>query len=249
MKINVLIFSLFVLFISEGRAFEPCSLKVVVDCFSGRPNPFFIIKDSNDLESISQNLLSILADSTSLIDTPVTYQSKLAYRGLKIKNYNVNNIPAEFQLFAGVLEIGNNDTAKYYKDTGSNFEGLLICLGLDIGFIYPDNIVTKDTGVIPINKRASCASSSSIISFINNNTALASGLTMHISGMRMYVSGIKALSTSATVSLFNITGKRMAVRRIQKDLSFDISDLSKGLYCVRLGITTDFLTTKFVIMR
>jgi hypothetical protein len=53
-----LFLGLFILFISEIHAVELCSLTVQVDVFSGRPNPYFIITDTNDLRSISENILS-----------------------------------------------------------------------------------------------------------------------------------------------------------------------------------------------
>ena len=112
MKKNGLFLGLFILFVAEMNAAELCSLTVQVNVFSGRPNPYFVIKDTNDLRSISEKIVSITSAPDFLIDTPVSYIPYLGYRGLNVINDNVNNIPREFKLFSGILQIGTTDTAK-----------------------------------------------------------------------------------------------------------------------------------------
>jgi hypothetical protein len=242
-----LFLGLFILFISEMHAVELCSLTVQVNVFSGRPNPYFIIKDTNDLRSISEKIVSITSDSNFLIDTPVAYIPKLGYRGLRIMNNNVINIPREFRLFSGILQIGATDTAKYYSDTGSALEIKVICSGLNVGFIYPDNYPTNDTGIIPINKRQSCSSSLAVISGPNHNTSFSSGITAHTVGARIYVSGAKSLLSSSTLSLFDVTGKRMAIQQNQEECSFDIARLPTGVYFIRAESAKGIQTAKVII--
>jgi hypothetical protein len=241
-----LFLGLFILFVSEMHALELCSLTVQVNVFSGRPNPYFVIKDTNDLRSISDKIVSVTGDTNFLIDTPVAYIPKLGYRGLRVINSNGNNIPREFRLFSGILQIGTTDTAKYYSDTGSALEIKLICLGLNVGFIYPDNYPTNDTGIIPIDKRQSCSSSLAVISGPNHNTSFSSGITVHTLGARIYVSGARSLLSSSTLSLFDITGKRVALQPNQEACSFDIARLPTGVYFVRLESAKGIQTAKVI---
>jgi hypothetical protein len=242
-----LFLGLLVLFVSEMHAAGLCSLTVEVDVFSGRGNPHFIISDTNDLRSISEKILLITNDSNFLIDTPVSYPLLLGYRGLRIINNNVNNIPGKFQLFSGILQIGTKETAEYYKDTGSTLEIKLICLGLNAGFIYQDNYPTNDTDIIPINKRQSCSSSPAEISGLNHNTSFSSGITVHTLGGRIYVCGAKSLLSSSTLSLFDITGKRVVIQQNHEECSFDISRLSNGAYFIRLESAKCIQTAKVII--
>ena len=242
-----LFLGLFILFVSEMHAVELCSLTVQVNVFSGRANPYFVIKDTNDLRSISEKILSITSDPDFLIDTPVSYIPYLGYRGLRINNNNVNNIPREFRLFSGILQIGTTDTAKYYYDTGSALEIKLICLGLNVGFIYQDNYPTNDTDIIPINKRQSCSSSLAVISGPNHHTSFSSGITVHTVGARIYVSGAKSLLSSSTLSLFDVTGKRVALQQNQEECSFDIARLSTGVYFIRAESAKGIQTAKVII--
>jgi hypothetical protein len=242
-----LFLGLLTLFITEIHAVELCSLTVQVNVFSGRPNPYFIINDTNDLRSISEKIVSITSDANFLIDTPVAYIPKLGYRGLRITKNNGSNIPREFQLFSGILQIGTTDTAKYYSDTGSALEIKLICLGLNAGFIYPDNYPTNDTGIIPIDKRQSCSSPLAILSVANNKTLFSSGITVHTLGARIYVSGAKSLLSSSTLSLFDASGERVAIQQNQGECSFDISRLSNGVYFIRFESAKGIQTAKVII--
>jgi hypothetical protein len=242
-----LFLALLILFASEMNAAELCSLTVQVDVFSGRPNPYFIITDTNDLKSISQNISSITSDPNFLIDTPVSYVPHLGYRGLRVSRNSVAGIPSDFRLFTGILQIGATGTAIYYRDTGSALEIKLICLGLNVGFIYPDNYPTNDTGIIPINKRQSCSSTQVILSGANNNTSFSYGITVHTLGVRIYVSGAKSLLSSSTLSLFDVTGKRVALQHNQEECSFDISRLSNGVYFIRAESAKGIQTAKVII--
>jgi hypothetical protein len=229
------------------HAAELCSLTVQINVFSGRPNPYFVIKDTSDLRSISEKIVSITSNPDFFIDTPVSYTPYLGYRGLAVNNSNANNIPGVFKLFSGILQIGTSGTAKYYKDTGSTLEIKLICLGLNAGFIYPDNYPTNDSSIIPINKRQSCSSTQAKISGANHSTSFSSGLTVHTIGTRIYVSGTKSLSSSLTISLFDATGKRVPIQQNQKERSLDISRLPNGVYFIRLEAGKCIQTAKTIV--
>jgi hypothetical protein len=68
------------------------------------------------------------------------------------------------------------------------------------------------------------------------------GFSVHVVGAKLIVSVNAAMKNIGQVSLFDISGKRIAMQTVgafrETPLSFDVSKLARGTYVVRVGVQT-----------
>lgn len=67
-------------------------LLIEIDCFSGRPNPKFIVTDPEQIANIKALLDGCVSRNASDAETPVITE-KLGYRGIKVSKLDDTNVP------------------------------------------------------------------------------------------------------------------------------------------------------------
>jgi hypothetical protein len=83
---------------------------------------------------------------------------------------------------------------------------------------------------------------SAVVSRNNSLSESMNGFSVHVVGAKLIVSVNAAMKNIGQVSLFDISGKRIAMQTVgafrETPLSFDVSKLARGTYVVRVGVQT-----------
>ncbi len=105
---------------------KPNVLEIMLDVYSGRPNPRWFIPD-DQIKTIREKIDGL--PEASPVDRDI-----LGYRGFVIKNPNrIEGIPEKIVAFNGVLEITKKEKTVYYKDE-QDLEGYLLKMASELGY-------------------------------------------------------------------------------------------------------------------
>jgi hypothetical protein len=75
------------------------------------------------------------------------------------------------------------------------------------------------------------------------------GFNVHVAGAKLIVNNNSVIKNNGEASLFNLTGRQIAVQTGKKEIVFDISKLSHGTYFVRVKAGTTQQTMKIFLAR
>ena len=126
----------------------------------------------------------------------------------------------------------------YQTDTSAGYASMVfsICATDDGGFTIVGDMVLPDNsgGYNAIIAHFIPKPVSAVVP--RNISALKSihDIYVHVSGKRLIVSGGASMENIGEVSLFDITGRRIATQTGNKEIVFDISKLSHGTYFVQV---------------
>ena len=139
----------------------------------------------------------------------------------------------------------------YQTDPGSSARGYSVCATPDGGFTVAGELVLTDA-LGGHNAMAAHFIPKPVSAVSRTNSALKSthGFNVHIIGSRLIVSNNAPLKSPGVITLFDITGKRIASQAVgtfrETPLQFDISKLSFGTYFVRVKSGSAAQTMKVV---
>lgn len=110
------------------------TIEVVLDIFSGEPNPKWVLSEAQ-VDELKAKISASLP--SSMPKTP----PQLGYRGYLIRNVSKTlMIPDEILVYGGVLTILDKGTASYYKDF-NKIEEWLISQACESGY---DRLINED---------------------------------------------------------------------------------------------------------
>jgi hypothetical protein len=134
----------------------------------------------------------------------------------------------------------------YKTDLGTSARAYSVCATPDSGFTVAGELILSDdmgghnamaahfvpisSGVVNVNQ--------SYVSFPQLAVRLVANRLVVTSGM---------LNMPATISLYNVSGKRIAMQTGQKGISFDISNVARGVYFVTIRTEKGKWTSRVVV--
>jgi hypothetical protein len=140
---------------------------------------------------------------------------------------------------------------RYKSDAGKSARCHSVCATDDGGFTVAGELVLNDS-LGGHNALAAHFVATPVTAIIPRNNATLKpidGIHVRVAGGRLTVSNLIVHKGKGSVSLFDISGRRIAVRTIgskeASSVSFDISNLPHGTYFFRAGAAEE--TGKFVI--
>lgn len=138
----------FPVFLSDRTLADSCGerpcLVVIVDVFSGRPNPSFRLEDPKQSGALREAFswlpsFSVSAEQEQLFN-------RLGYRGILLKNpQGLPGVPAKARILAGMARVTDGLADRYLKDGESRIEKLLLRLAKQRGLI--EDLLAR--GIVP----------------------------------------------------------------------------------------------------